>query len=441
MAQYVEVNGHLVEFPDGMAAPEIEAAIKKNIMSLPTSGAPANLLKGEGYDKIANYSGKDALGGLARGAGSIGSTLLAPIDAAARFVNSGKPINIGGYDIAGQDRRQGMDAGLDSAGVDRESSAFQTNKLGAEIAGTAGIGGLLAKGILAIPGAAKALPSLLPAIQSGGMLAGGAPGAYGMAARTAGGAVSGAATAGLVNPDDAGTGAMIGGALPGALKAAAATGSAIKQAAGASAKNILGTMAGVGGEAVGTAYQAGKAGGTNFLDNMRGNVPMTDVLDSAKEALSKMRVDRGNSYRSGMLDISGDKSIIPFGPIDKAVAALQSTGNFKGQVINKNAAGTVNEISDLVSQWKGLNPAEYHTPEGLDALKKAIGDIQQSLPYNTPSRNVADKAYNAVKDQITAQAPTYAKVMGEYSQASNMLKEIEKSLSINPKASVDSRSA
>jgi hypothetical protein len=171
-------------------------------------------IKGAGYDKIMNYSGADAIGGLVRGAGSIGKTLLAPIDAAVRAVNSGQPFNVGGYDIAGQDRGQGMDAGLDALGVDRNSTAFQTNKLGAEIAGTSGVGGLLSKGLGMIPAAAKYLPSLIPALQTGGMSAGGATGAYGVANRVAGGALTGAGTAGLVNPDDASSGALIGAALP-----------------------------------------------------------------------------------------------------------------------------------------------------------------------------------------------------------------------------------
>ncbi|MFM9928215.1 hypothetical protein VLK31_34970 [Variovorax sp. H27-G14] len=37
MAQYVEVNGQNIEFPDGMAAGDIEAALKKNALSLPAA--------------------------------------------------------------------------------------------------------------------------------------------------------------------------------------------------------------------------------------------------------------------------------------------------------------------------------------------------------------------------------------------------------------------
>ncbi len=41
MPQYVEMNGHTIEFPDGMGAPEIEAAIKKNRLSIAPTATPA----------------------------------------------------------------------------------------------------------------------------------------------------------------------------------------------------------------------------------------------------------------------------------------------------------------------------------------------------------------------------------------------------------------
>lgn len=43
MAQYIEVNGQTIEFPDGMAAPDIEKAIKANMMSIaPQKASPAD---------------------------------------------------------------------------------------------------------------------------------------------------------------------------------------------------------------------------------------------------------------------------------------------------------------------------------------------------------------------------------------------------------------
>ena len=366
--------------------------------------------------------------GLVRGAGSIGATILAPKDMLMDAID-GKGLSL----ASNRKRRADMDSALGSMGAETDSFGYGAGKLAGEVMGTAGAGGAVANALSKVPGIAAAAPNLINAIRSGGLSA---PGAN-MLTRSAGGAISGAATAGLANPDDVGDGALIGGALPGGAKVAGMAGDLVRRGASGLVKNTAGLMSGVGGESVGNAYKAGRAGGTNFLDNMRGNVPMTDVLDDAKSALAKMRIDRGEQYRQGMAGVSADKTVIDFNPIDKAVASLKSMGNYKGQVINKNAAGTVDEISDLVNQWKGLDPVEFHTPEGLDALKQAISDVRDTTQLGTAARKAADTAYNAVKGEIVSQAPGYAKVMKDYSEASELVKEIERSLVGNQKTSAD----
>jgi len=385
----------------------------------------------------------NTLAGLVRGAGSIGATILAPWDVAKDAIN-GKGLSL----ESNRQRRADMDAALQTMGAETDSFGYGAGKLTGEVLGTAGAGGALANGTrMGLAMAGKSVPAavdpLLSAISTGGFSTGSkvatglSPFLKDQGIRALGGAVSGGASTGLVNPEDAGAGLLIGGALPGIVKVAGEAGKLTGRAAASVAKNTLGMATGAGAETIGTAYRAGKEGGTSFLDNMRGNVPMTDVLDSAKEALSKMRIERGNQYRSGMVDIANDKSVIDFTPIEKAVDSLKTMGSFKGQVINKNAAGTVDEVAGLVNQWKSLNPAEYHTPEGLDALKKAIGDVRDATQFGTPGRKAADTAYNAVKAQIDMQAPTYAKVMRDYSKASDTLTEIEKALSLGNKAAAD----
>jgi hypothetical protein len=166
---------------------------------------------------------KDLAGGAVRGAGSIGATLLAPVDAAARALNGGKPVTVGGIEIAGQDRRAGMDGGLQAMGVDTGSIAFKGGKLAGEIAGTAGAGGAIANGVRAAAPALAAAPrvaNLLQATQTAGFQGGK------LASRAAGGAINGAVSAGLVNPDDALAGAAVGGALPVGARLAGLMGSA-----------------------------------------------------------------------------------------------------------------------------------------------------------------------------------------------------------------------
>jgi len=92
----------------------------------------------------------------------------------------------------------------------------------------------------------------------------------------------------------------------------------------------------------------------------------------------------------------------------------------------------------VVDEWKTLDPAQFHTPEGLDALKQKLGGILEGIPFEEKTaRTAANKVYNATKSEIEAQAPTYAKVMKGYQAASDQISEIERALSLGKKASND----
>ena len=200
-------------------APKGQWVIEDAPAAAASSGKPNYSIQGEGWNKIQNYSGKDSVAGAVRGAGSIGSTLMAPIDAGLRAVGLGDVPFLGA-----NDRRAQLDPALKSMGANPDSNQYQAAKLAAEVAGTSGMGGLLGGAISKIPGAVTALPTLLPAIQSGGMVANGVKGIEGLIARVVGGAVNGAATAGLVNPADADTGAALNGAMPIVTKGLGAAG-------------------------------------------------------------------------------------------------------------------------------------------------------------------------------------------------------------------------
>lgn len=200
--------------PDNITKAELSAKLKANGYNI---DAPAEPKEAPG---VFGQAVKDFAAGAVRGAGSIGATLLAPVDAGARALGVQNDF------IGRTDRREAMDASLrDNFGADPESIAYGVGKVGAEIAGTAGAGGAVANAARLIPGAARAAP-LLDAVASGGMRAGGLTGGSAQVARAAGGAISGGLQAGLVNPEDAGTGALIGGAAPAALQAAGAVGRA-----------------------------------------------------------------------------------------------------------------------------------------------------------------------------------------------------------------------
>lgn len=211
------------------------------------------------------------------------------------------------------------------------------------------------------------------------------------------------------------------------------------EAAGAATAPVLGVTTGTGTRAVEEAFRAGRAGGETadvFRAQMRAPDPEA-VIGPAKQALENIRNDRNRQYRSGMVDIKNDKTVLDFGKVDQTLADIRDRGFFKGKQIDRSAADTWRQIDELVQEWKSANPAEFHTPEGLDALKKAIGDVRDTLPFGTPARNVANNVYGAVRQQINDQAPGYAKVMKDYEEASSLINEIEGTLSLGKKASAD----
>lgn len=222
-------------------------------------------------------------------------------------------------------------------------------------------------------------------------------------------------------------------AAKGVGKAVDVTGNLTKQA--------LGLTTGVGGEAIGEAYKSGKAGGEAakaFKENLMGRVDPTEVLTAAKQNVAELGRQRQAAYRANMENIKGDKSILNFDGIDKAVDSALSKVSYKGKVTKEAAAQKLSDVQAKINEWKSLDPSEFHTPEGLDALKQSIGETLESIPFESAQqRMVVGDVYNAVKNEIVKQAPTYAKTMKAYSEASDQIKEIERALSLGKKASVD----
>jgi hypothetical protein len=311
-------------------------------------------------------------------------------------------------------------------------------RLGGEIISTLPVGGVLAKGAgMAAKGvgASKYAAPLVEALRTGGMSAGAQTGAKALATRIAGGAATGGAAGALSTGDmeGAGTGAMVGGALPLAGK--------VIQGAGKLAKTAIGGSTGVGEEALTQALRAGKEGGKladDFTKAMRGESSMDDVLGMAKQNLEAMGQQKQAAYRQGMAGIKSDKTVLNLSNVDQAVNDAIGMATFKGQIKNEKAAQALSQIKGEIDNWKALDPAQFHTPEGLDALKQKIGGILEDIPFEQKTaRTAAGKVYDSLRGEISKQAPEYAKVMKGYSEASETIKEIERALSLGQKASAD----
>lgn len=189
--------------------------------------------------KTAETIGQGAInlgGGLAKGVSDVGNTIISAGDAYNDFVgNKNSLTNV----LAGEDdselaalvsgkkprtarekREEFVDAKMRNAGVDTESGVYTGGRLIGNIA--TGVGGVnaLASGMKALPVISK----LAPSVASFGMKGGN------IIQKAAGGAVAGATSAALVDPETALAGGVLGGALPPAIQVAGKVGQAVGNA-------------------------------------------------------------------------------------------------------------------------------------------------------------------------------------------------------------------
>jgi hypothetical protein len=125
-----------------------------------------------------------------------------------------------------EQRKAEIEADLVKRGANLESPNYQMGKLASELVATYPVGGALGK----VAQTVGASPKLVAALKTGGFDVGGATGLEGLATRALGGAATTGASTALISPEDAGTGAAIGGAIPVVGKIAGSTGQSLAKA-------------------------------------------------------------------------------------------------------------------------------------------------------------------------------------------------------------------
>jgi hypothetical protein len=416
------------EVPEGTTPEQAQAMIAENAQKLVPKQEKSLVQEvGQGLGNLA--------AGAVRGAGSIGATLLAPVDI-AKDALAGRGLSL----ESNRQRRADMDAGLQSLGAEPDSMLYKGGKLGGEIAGTLGAGGAAANVLSRVaPRAAAAAPGLVEALRTSGMTAG----AGGMGTRMAGGAITGGLSAGLVNPEDAAMGATMGGAFPVVAKGAGMAGerlgsvmrgpaqtpdmaAAIKAARGqgyvippTQANPTLGNrlLEGLAGK-ISTAQNASAAnqGITNRLAaeslGLPGDTKLTaDVLRSVRDAAGQAYQAVGNAgtitpgakYMQALDDIAAPhiKAMQGF-PNAKASPVLDLVESLKSPAFDAGSA--VAKIKELRSAADDAFRTG-NTDIGR-AAKKASGALEDALEDHLQAIGQPD-ALKAFRDARTTIAKTY----------------------------------
>lgn len=217
------------------------------------------------------------------------------------------------------------------------------------------------------------------------------------------------------------------------IKATAAVGKGLTE----TTASILGLTTGVGSDTVKEAFKAGLYKRPEFWENLTGKADKMQVLQDAKDALHTMRESRLGNYADNIGDVFDNKTPLKFDKIDKALNNFLDTITVKTQKgeyskIGKDQLGKIDEIKDVIKTWK--DDPELHTAAGLDALKRRIDAIYPDSPKHSQVQRAVTETRNAVKQTILDSDKKYAEIMKAYEDGINVEKEIERTLSLGPKA-------
>ena len=206
-------------------------------------------------------------------------------------------------------------------------------------------------------------------------------------------------------------------------------------------RETLGTSTGAGSKSIQEAFDAARKGGVSekqFLEHLRGGKEMGEVLDIAIADLNVLKKQKLADYKKNAKSFKGDKTILSFDDIDKAIITAEKLVKHKGIVKNQEGATILQELKKTVDDWKKLDADDFHTPEDFDALKQKMWGVMEGIDKKSKTaQSAANAVYNATKQTIVKQSPGYAKTMKEYADASELILQIERTLSMGSKATPD----
>ena len=192
-----------------------------------------------------------------------------------------------------------------------------------------------------------------------------------------------------------------------------------------------------------TAIREALKGGDAFTQAMRGKITETDVLNTARGALHEIKQQRGAAYRSQLaklkdattpIDISDVKSAAQKWLGDYGIKKVKNGLDFSRSTLRNNqaAASEVKAVYDAINEW-GRKPGDT-TAIGLDTLKRVI---QDSYTTQNPSRAMVRNLANKVKSKIVSEVPEYEKMTKDYADASSVIDDMQRGLSLGDKAATD----
>ena len=232
----------------------------------------------------------------------------------------------------------------------------------------------------------------------------------------------------------------------GGLFGPVATTQAAQSGAKLMGKILGGITTGAGENVPAQAYKAGVAGGDEyktFIDNMRKNVPPSQIVSDANGAIDNLIRSKNADYEAGVAALSKNPHVIGFDGADKALSQVADIGRVHGITTNESAVGVYDKVKNLVDRWRGMAMEDptLSTEVGMHDLKKAVEGIRDQyagVPGKGNEYTIANTVFNGIRKSLHDGSPAYAKMDADYANAAQELNQMKKTFSLNgPETNTD----
>jgi ribosomal protein S17E len=199
--------------------------------------------------------------------------------------------------------------------------------------------------------------------------------------------------------------------------------------AGKVVKPVLGKLSGVGPGAIEESLKGTDA----FKKALRGDITGEEVVNHARDALNVLKDQRSSAYQGQLEEIAKNSSDIDISPLIRKTSDLMKKYN-----VNVNPDGTldtsriamgqagrkdIETVLETVMSW-GKKPGDS-TAKGLDVLKRQLDDFYSD---SSQARAFVTSLRNSVKDTIIKEVPEYGVMTKGYSEATQLIKDVEADL-------------
>ena len=194
------------------------------------------------------------------------------------------------------------------------------------------------------------------------------------------------------------------------------------------ALDIIGPKVGL--ETLKQAWKSGLAKHETFINNMnKPEIYATDVVGDVKRILQDMKIEKNKAYNDRMAKLKTTESNISFDSIDKAMKELYNTKvKWKTNKPNPERLKRWKKIKAKIDEYK---KNKLNKPDDFDQLKQDINTINDDLQYGSQDKTIFDPIQRSVREAINKDAPVYAEIMKDYTDATIQIQELDRTFSLN----------